>query len=288
MRVYGTIYSAFWNNETMSCLPDDAKLLALFLLTSDHGNLIGCFRLPLGYIAEDLRWTKERVTNALANLQEEKFLIYDHKLSWLIICNYLKWNPIANPNQGRSVENIFLQVPNSSIFYQTLIASVLAQTKHLSDEFINRLETLSKPFLNQEQEQDKEQEQKQIQNRIDMSGKPDVDTLFEFHSEKNSTSGYEKPNRYHQALEILEFLNQKTGRVYRPVSSNLKLIITCLKSGATIEQCRQVIAKKCREWKKDPKMIEFLRPATLFNPVKFEQYLGELVLPNRACDEANS
>jgi uncharacterized phage protein (TIGR02220 family) len=95
-----------------------------------------------------------------------------------------------------------------------------------------------------------------------MSGKPDVDSQFQS-----------------QAQEILEFLNEKTGREYRPVDTNLKLIIARLKSGATVGKCFQVIAKKTREWKNDPKMAEYLRPATLFNATKFEQYIGELVLP---------
>lgn len=173
MRVYGSIYSAFWHDEKISSFSDDAKLLGVYLLTSDHGNLLGCFRLPLGYIAEDLSWTKERVTKALEIMQREKFIIYDYKLSWILICNYLKWNPLANPNQGKSLENLFPQVPNSSTFYRALLQSVSAQSKHLSDGFVNHLETLSKPFLNQEQdkEQDKYKEKEQEKGEQEKEGK---------------------------------------------------------------------------------------------------------------------
>ena len=52
-----------------------------------------------------------------------------------------------------------------------------------------------------------------------------------------------------------------------------------LRSGATVLQCRQVIAKKAREWQGRADMAVYLRPATLFNATKFEQYVGELVLP---------
>jgi uncharacterized phage protein (TIGR02220 family) len=79
------------------------------------------------------------------------------------------------------------------------------------------------------------------------------------------------------AKAILEFLNQKTNRNYRPVEANLKLIVDRLESGVTVTQCRQVIAKKTREWLNNEKMEEYLRPATLFHPMKFEQYLGELL-----------
>lgn len=80
-----------------------------------------------------------------------------------------------------------------------------------------------------------------------------------------------------QAVEVLEFLNLKARRAYRPTDVNLGLIAGRLKDGATVGDCKQVIAKKVREWGTDEKMEPYLRPATLFNQTKFDQYVGELV-----------
>lgn len=74
---------------------------------------------------------------------------------------------------------------------------------------------------------------------------------------------------------ILEFLNGKTGKQFRPVTANLTLIRARLKEGATADDCRAVIARKFREWKGSD-MEKYLRPATLFNREKFAQYSGEL------------
>lgn len=79
------------------------------------------------------------------------------------------------------------------------------------------------------------------------------------------------------AVAILEFLNEKAGRAYQPTDANLDLIKARLKEGYTVAQCKQVIAKKCREWGGDDKMAPYLRPATLFNCTKFNNYAGELV-----------
>ena len=95
-----------------------------------------------------------------------------------------------------------------------------------------------------------------------LSGKPDVSTLNGFKS---------------QAKEVLEFLNAKTGRSYKAVPANLEMIAARLKDGATVEELRMVIAKKTREWGGDEKMNQYLRPATLFNRVKYAQYSGELL-----------
>ena len=78
-----------------------------------------------------------------------------------------------------------------------------------------------------------------------------------------------------QALEVLIFLNDKAGRNYQP-QANLDLILARLSDGATVEDLRAVVAKKCREWKGDEKMSQYLRPKTLFNRTNFAQYQGEL------------
>lgn len=82
-----------------------------------------------------------------------------------------------------------------------------------------------------------------------------------------------------QAKEILQFLNEKAGRAFHPDEVNMKLIIAQLKTGATVVDCKQIIAKKVREWKGIAEMAIYLRPATLFNATKFSQYRGELVIP---------
>lgn len=86
-----------------------------------------------------------------------------------------------------------------------------------------------------------------------------------------------KPDFKPLAIEILQFLNLKAGRAYRPTEANLGFIMDRLKSGNTVSDCKQVIAKKVREWAGNPDMDTYLRPATLFNRTKFDQYTGELV-----------
>ena len=78
------------------------------------------------------------------------------------------------------------------------------------------------------------------------------------------------------AERLLEFLNRKTGKRYRPMTGTLEPIMARLKDGASEEDCRSVIANRVRAWKDDDRMRDYLRPATLFNRTKFAQYLGEL------------
>jgi len=99
-----------------------------------------------------------------------------------------------------------------------------------------------------------------------LSDKSDAAPLVEKNSEAKES-----------AKRVLSFLNEKTGRAYRPVPVNIEKIVARMREGATEGQCRQVIAKKSREWSTDERMAMYLRPATLFNREKFAQYIGELV-----------
>ncbi len=80
---------------------------------------------------------------------------------------------------------------------------------------------------------------------------------------------------YPKASEVIDYLNVRSGKTFRAVDVNLKVIAARLEEGATVEDCKAVIDGKVKQWINDPKMREYLRPATLFNETKFAQYVGE-------------
>lgn len=94
---------------------------------------------------------------------------------------------------------------------------------------------------------------------------------------EKQAGGPKRANGYSaEARELLAFLNEKTGKNFREVGENLRLIDARLASGVPVIRCRQVILRKWREWKDREEMHKYLRPATLFSPTNFEQYLGEI------------
>ena len=85
-----------------------------------------------------------------------------------------------------------------------------------------------------------------------------------------SSTNHFKP----EALELLNFLNLKANRSFRPVETTLRPIIARLRSGVSVQDCKGVIARQIREWK-GTEHERYLRPETLFNATKFESYLGQ-------------
>ncbi|MBU9815471.1 conserved phage C-terminal domain-containing protein [Rahnella sp. C60] len=76
-----------------------------------------------------------------------------------------------------------------------------------------------------------------------------------------------------RAKQALKHLNLITGSRYQPANSSLENMRARLREGHTLEELQLVIEYKQVHWGDSPKMAEYLRPATLFQPAKFEGYL---------------
>ena len=83
--------------------------------------------------------------------------------------------------------------------------------------------------------------------------------------------------------DIMEYLNNRLGTQYKHTSRNNKQLIHARwAEGYRLDDFKKVIDNMVSRWKDDPKMSEYLRPATLFSP-KFEGYLNMIpktVKPN--------
>ena len=75
--------------------------------------------------------------------------------------------------------------------------------------------------------------------------------------------------------EIVDYLNQKTGKHFRKsITNTTRAINARIKEGFTVDDFKSVINKKVIEWGKDERMKQYLRPQTLFG-TKFESYLNQ-------------
>lgn len=75
-------------------------------------------------------------------------------------------------------------------------------------------------------------------------------------------------------LRVLSYLNQKTGKKFRPSKPHVSLVGARLREHSVEELCR-VVDDRVRRWSGDAKMREYLRPQTLFNATKFASYIDE-------------
>jgi uncharacterized phage protein (TIGR02220 family) len=82
------------------------------------------------------------------------------------------------------------------------------------------------------------------------------------------------------ADKVIDYLNSQAGTRYKHTDTNRKLINARLKE-YTKREVFDVITKKCAEWK-GSEMERYLRPSTLFNATKFDEYLNQKVIDKPA------
>jgi uncharacterized phage protein (TIGR02220 family) len=79
-------------------------------------------------------------------------------------------------------------------------------------------------------------------------------------------------------VDIIEYLNKRSGKNFRSNSEKTQKAINArLNEKYSMDDFKKVIDIKCVKWLNDPKMIDYLRPETLFG-TKFESYLNEVLI----------
>lgn len=144
MREYGKIFTRFWTSPDITGLAWEPKCLAAYLLSSQHTNMIGCFRLPFEYVASDLNCTREIVAVHFKELERVEFCRYDGQTCWVLMPNFLKWNPLENWNMGKAAAKLITQVPRRSPLYPALTQALRDHgAAFLPKGFLDGLETVT-------------------------------------------------------------------------------------------------------------------------------------------------
>jgi len=79
MRDYGKVSPQFWVGKTGKMLRGnlEAQVLALYLMTSPHANMIGIYYCPVEYMAKETGLTIEGASKALQRLVDIDFCTYE-------------------------------------------------------------------------------------------------------------------------------------------------------------------------------------------------------------------
>lgn len=164
MRDYGVVSPKFWIGETGKALRGNAhaQVLALYLMTCPHANMIGVFHCPVLYMAHETGLGMEGASKALQSLIEAGYCTYDeasetvfvHRMAAYQVAESLK--PGDNRVKGveREWQNIGPAKLKQAFFALYSVAFHLAGDQ----EKESPSQAPSKPLASQEQEQEQEQD----------------------------------------------------------------------------------------------------------------------------------
>lgn len=87
MRDYGKVSPKFWIGDTGKSLRGnmEAQIVALYLMTSPHANMIGVFYCPIDYIAKETGIPLEGASKALQCLIEADFCTFEYDSEYIFV-----------------------------------------------------------------------------------------------------------------------------------------------------------------------------------------------------------
>ena len=127
VREYARVSPNFWTGDTgreIRLAGLDVQVVALYLITSPHANVIGLYRLPLIYLSHETGVPLERCSNAVRTLSELCFCSYDERSEVVWVHEMASWQlgksgPETNHAKGAAEQ--FAAVPQNAFtgrFYE--------------------------------------------------------------------------------------------------------------------------------------------------------------------------
>lgn len=115
-RLFSKVSPAVWGSgRFMQLATNEAKLLYLYLLTNEHLNSAGAYRLKEGYALADLGWSQSDYREAMALLVEAELIAHDVGTSEVYILRWFKHNPPQNEKHSQGCQRILGQLDSERI-----------------------------------------------------------------------------------------------------------------------------------------------------------------------------
>ncbi|MGM1003032.1 hypothetical protein [Acinetobacter haemolyticus] len=192
MRDYGKVSPHFWTGTTGKKLRNspEAVIVAMYLMTCPHANMLGLYYMPLLYVAHETGLGFEGASKGLRSACEAGFCSYDeasemvwvHEMARFQVADTLK----PADNRCKSVQKDYDSLPSSpflagffdkyaTAFCMTSCRGEIAKTNSPFQAPSNPLESQEQE---QEQEQDQEQENSHTQNAGEKTWTPNSEILL--------------------------------------------------------------------------------------------------------------
>lgn len=187
MREYSRVSPSFWVGNTgrqIRSLGTECQVVAMYLLTSPHSNMLGLYYIPIPYISHETGIPFEGASKALRSLENVGFCHYhsESEVIWVVeMAKYQIGETLSeNDKRVKGVENELERVPKCPLIKDFIERYGEAYHLKFKPENASPSEAPSKPLRSQEQEQ----EQKKKKHTSD-SG------------ESNSAASERKPKVFH-------------------------------------------------------------------------------------------
>src|SRR6185312_6931851 len=117
MRNFGKVSTAIFTDPKSRRWDDETFRLVVYLLAGPHANLLGCFRMPRGYVEADLGKGYHTVSRLFQKLTETNFLSYCAVTERVWIKKFLHHTQFENGNVAKSAFRVLKEIPTEASFF---------------------------------------------------------------------------------------------------------------------------------------------------------------------------
>lgn len=126
--MYIRLYDRIWSDPNFKALDDKCKLAFQYFISCKHHNMLGLYHLPLAYICADMNWELEETQEIISKITDKKMI--DFADDFMFVTNYLKYNPLGNPNQVKGAISVFVELESSKLLPKLLKAVEINDKGH--------------------------------------------------------------------------------------------------------------------------------------------------------------
>jgi hypothetical protein len=115
-REFSKVSPAVWRSGRFIGLKcTTAQVLYLYLVTCQHQNSAGCFRLPDGYACADLGWELLPYTEARDKLAAAALITFDAVTAEMYVDRWFKHNPPTNEKHAEGTRRLIERIESDEI-----------------------------------------------------------------------------------------------------------------------------------------------------------------------------
>ena len=165
MREYSKVSPTFWTGPTGRRIKEggpEAVVVALYLLSSPHANMLGLYYCPMAYIANDTGLSSQGASKGLQRAIEADFCAYDapSEVVWIYEMAAYQVERALKPGDKRvaGIAKEYGKLPKCPFI--GLFFDKYREAFHLRER--RSIEGASMPHRSQEQEQEQEQDKQPL------------------------------------------------------------------------------------------------------------------------------
>ncbi len=120
-RPFNKVSVTLWHSNKYTALPDDSmRLHFVYLITNQHVDSTGCYRLPVGYALADRRIDAEEHERCMSGLETAGMI--KRAGDYVLIENWFSHNPICNKDHAKGARKRVPKIEDDELRELTVAA----------------------------------------------------------------------------------------------------------------------------------------------------------------------